>query len=262
MDMSININTSNSNLIDYLVEDVDLTKKILQKSKISSISQNRISITNLKQSIIRLGYENVHNEIQNHLASCFAKNYFSSDNEHTKTLIKRSVRLAFLGRELNSLLGLNMENLVFFAGLNFHIGEIALSMHDPRSMNEIFSMTQRGVDPKTAEIAVLGFDLAELSGKIVSKWHLPDSVIDLVKNSADLTLVHPSNYRSALLMRFVLYLTTAFSFKNLSPRAIWEKAYEYMGKLDVLHINSEIWIEQIKFLYIRLLETEHIIFQR
>jgi HD-like signal output (HDOD) protein len=263
MSMSTDVSTFNTNLIDYLAEDAELSKKIVQRSKIaSSISQARISVTDLKQSIIRLGYEHVHNEVQYHLASYFTKIYFNSDNEHTKTLIKRSIRLAFLARELNKLLGLNMENLMFFAGLNFYIGEIALSMQDSRAMQEILSMMERGVDPKTAQLTVLGFDLSELSGRIVSKWYLPDTILDLVKHSADLSYVDPQNFKSAILMRFTLFMASAFSNKSLSPKSTWDKAYEFMGKLDVKHINSETWIQEIKLLYIRLLETEHILFQR
>lgn len=263
MSMSTDVSTFNTNLIDYLAEDVELSKKIVQKSKItSSISQARISVTDLKQSIIRLGYEHVHNEVQYHLASYFTKIYFNSNNEHTKTLIKRSIRLAFLARELNRLMGLNMENLMFFAGLNFYIGEIAVSMQDSRSMQEILSMMARGVDPKTAQLTVLGFDFSELSGRIVSKWHLPDTILDLVKHSADLSVVDPQNFKSAILMRFTLFMASAFSNKSLSPKSTWEKAYEFMGKLDVKHINSETWIQEIKLLYIRLLETEHTLFQR
>jgi HD-like signal output (HDOD) protein len=196
------------------------------------------------------------------LASYFTKIYFSSNSQHTKTLIKRSVRLAFLAKELNMLLGLSMGNLLFFAGLNFYLGEIALSMHDPRAMQEILIMQERGVDPKTAQLTVLGFDLAELSGKIVSKWHLPDSILDLVKHSSDLSFVNPDHYKASILMRFILFVASAFANKNLSPKATWEKAYEYMAKLDVKHINSETWIQEIKLLYIRLLEAEHTLFQR
>jgi HD-like signal output (HDOD) protein len=263
MSMATDVNTFNTNLIDYLAEDSELSKKIVQKARLSSsISQARISVTDLKQSIIRLGYEQVHKEVQQHLAGYFTKMYFSSSSQHTKTLIKRSVRLGFLARELNKLLGLNMENLMFFAGLNFYIGEIALSMHDPRAMQEILLMQERGVDPKTAQLTVLGFDLAELSAKIVSKWHLPDPILDLVKNSSDLGFVDPDNFKSAILMRFTLFMALAFSNKNLSPKATWDKAYEFMGKLDVKHIDSETWIQEIKLLYIRLLETEHTLFQR
>jgi HD-like signal output (HDOD) protein len=263
MDMSTDVSTFNTSLIDYLAEDTELAKRIVQRSKLtSSISQARISVGDLKQSIIRLGYEHVHNEVQHHLASYFTKIYFNCDSEHAKALIKRSIRLAFLGRELNKVLGLPMENLLFFAGLNFYIGEIALAMHDPRAMQEILSMIERGVDPKTAQITVLGFDLPELSARIVSKWHLPDPILDLVKHSADLSFVDPYNYKSAIMMRFVLFIAAAFSNKNLSPKSTWEKAYEFMGKLDVRNINSEKWIQEIKLLYIRLLETEHTLFQR
>jgi HD-like signal output (HDOD) protein len=263
MSMATDVTTFNSNLIDYLVEDSELSKKIIQKARLStSSSQARISVADLKQSIIRLGYERVHREVQHHLASFFTKIYFSSNNQHTKTTIRRSLRLAFLARELNNLLGLSMGNLLFFAGLNFYIAEIALSMHDPRAMQEILNMEERGIDSKTAQLAVLGFDLPELSGRIVSRWHLPDSILDLVKHSADLSFVNPNNYKSAIMMRFVLYVATAFSNKSLSPRSTWDKAYEFMAKLDVHNINSEKWIQEIKLIYIRLLETEHTLFQR
>lgn len=263
MNLTNDVSTFSSDLIDYLAEDMELASKIVEKARTSGkFMKSRLTANDLKKSIQRLGYGHVHNEVQHSLARQYIKVYYASENQDVKTLIRKSVRTAFVAREMAAMLNSRDTTLAFFAGLNFYIGELVLALREPRIYEELQAMQARGVDAKSAQLAVLGFDLADLSTKMLEKWNLPDGVIDLVKNSADPSLVRPNNFKAAILLRFINYVVACLNSKKVSPQSMWDKAHEYMSKLEIRNMTSDKWVEEIKLLYIRLLETEYSLFQR
>jgi HD-like signal output (HDOD) protein len=260
MGLTNDVSTHSSMLVDYLSKDEKLAKTIVEKAKlISKFKQTRVTSMQLRQSIHRLGFGLIHNEVQDGFAKRYAKVFNNSKNEQVKTLIKKSVRLAYIAKELALMFNIKEANDAFFAGINFHIGEIILALRDERLHNEINKMIERGMDAKAAELAVLGYDLNELSARKLRSWLLNDRIVDIVHNARDPQGVRVNNYKFACLMQFAIYVQKSLDDKKSSPQAMWMKAVEFMTMLDST-MKSDDWVEKIRMMYIKILETEYRIF--
>ncbi len=262
MKLTNDVNTFDTELVNYLSEDKELAALIVEKARLNSrLSKTNVTASQLRQSIKRLGYGFVHNEAQMSLAKAYSKVYFQSDDEEVKALVKKSIRLAFVARELATMVKFKDTAVPFCAGLNYYIGETILALRDPRAYKELEAMKAKGMDSKTAELTVLGFDLAELATKKLEEWRLPNHIISVIKTNYSSTELSDANYKAAILMKFAEYINNSLANKKSGPHAMWDKAYEYLGKLGV-STSLEQWVEEIKLMYIKLLETEHTLYQR
>lgn len=262
MSLTTDVTTLSSTLIDYIAKDDELAQQIVQKAKLNArFKQTKVSSSQLRQSIQRLGYGLVHNEIQDNFAKQYAKVYFETDNQAVKSLIKKSVRLGYIAKELAQMMNLKETNDAFFAGINFYIGELILALRDPRSFVELNKMFEKGIDPKSAELAVLGYDLGELASRKLRAWKLNDRIVDIVHHSRDPQGVRVDNYKFSCLMQFALYVFKSLEDKTSSPQSMWMKAVEYFTMLDKAML-SDTWIEEVRMMYIRILEAEQRLFNR
>lgn len=260
MKLTTDVTTLSSTLIDHISKDDNLVQQIVEKARLSpKLSQARITSAQLRQSIQRLGYGLVHNEIQDNFSQQYAKVFSKVNNRDLKTLIKRSIRLGYIAKELAHMTGMKEAPDAFFAGINFYIGEIILGLRDERSFEELLKMLEKGVDPKSAELAVLGYDLGELAARKLRAWKLNDRIVDVVHHSRDPQGVRTDNYKFSCLMQFAVYVLKSLDDKKSSPQAMWMKAAEYLVMLDK-QMPSDTWVENIKMMYIRILEAEHRLF--
>jgi HD-like signal output (HDOD) protein len=262
MKLTNDVNTFDTELVNYLSEDKELATLIVEKARLNSrLGRANVTASQLRQSIKRLGYGFVHNEAQMSLAKAYAKVYFNSQDEEVKALVRKSIRLAFVARELTALIKSKEGAVSFCAGLNYYIGETILSLRDPRAYKELANMKAKGMEAKTAELTVLGFDLGELASRKLEEWKLPTYIINVVKTNYGATEINEANYRAATIMKFAEYINNSLANKKSGPHAMWDRAYEYLGKLGV-SITLEQWTEEIKLMYIKILETEHTLYQR
>ncbi len=262
MKLTNDVSSFSSDLINYLSQDEQLAKHIIEKARMTTrLSKARISVAQLKQSIQRLGYELVNNEIQNSLAQQYIKTYYQTEDQNLRKLIKKSVRLAYIAKDLAKRFLVDHQTDAFFIGLNFYLGDLMLLLRNPRAFKEVQNMIHKGMDLRSSQITVLGFETFELSSKKLTEWNLPHSIVDVVKNSADTSKVAATHINIAFLMQFSEYINESFSAKTNSPQSMWFKANEFITKLSG-SINKEAWVEEIKLMYIRLLETEYNLYRR
>lgn len=262
MNLTTDVTTLSSTLIDQLVNDDDLAKQIVEKARLNpKLSSKKITSSQLRQSIQRLGYGLVHNEIQDSFAKQYVKVYFQTNSQTVKTLIKKSVKLGYLAKELARMLNMKETTDAFFTGINFFIGEIILGLRDDRAYAELLQMLDKGSDPKSAELAVLGFDLGELASRKLRSWKLNDRIADVVHHSRDPMGVRIDNYKFSCLMQFALYVLRSLEDKKSSPQLMWMKTAEYLLMLDK-QMTSDQWVEGIKMIFINILESEYKLFNR
>lgn len=259
MNLTNDVRTFSSDLINRLVEADDLAAVIVEKAKVSG--STKINAHQLKLSVQKLGYGLVQNEVQESLAKEYVKIYFNNEDQSLKLLIRKSVRLAFVAKELSRILHLNSPTISFFAGMNYYIGEMVLALREPRRFKEFEKLIAKGVDYKTAEMAAVGFDMNELAAKMLEKFKLPEKLIDVISHKNKLTEVKAQNTKEAILLKFAVYVATMLGNKKTSPQAMWVRAHDFLLKLDI-EMKSDDWVEEIKLLYIRLLEQEYKLYQR
>ncbi len=260
MNLTTDVTTFSTELINYLSQDNELAQQVIEKASLHArLPRTKITAQQLQQSIHKLGYGLVHNVVQDKIAKQLVKIYFQSEDETVKTLLKKSIRLSYIAKQLAKIVGLP-DTLVFFAGLYLHLGQTVLAMRDPRSTKEIRKMSAMGSDENSSALVLMGFTFGELGATMLESWDLPENLIDIVRNQANST-VKVQNRKIASLLKFAEYINNTFADKKSSPMATWDKAYEFYTLLNH-EITMEGWIEEIKLLYIQVLETEYSLFKR
>lgn len=262
MRLTNDVQTFSSELINNLSQDEVLAKLVIEKASLyARLPKSKITALQLQQSIHKLGYGLVHNVVQDNISKQIAKVYFNATDENTKILIKKSLRLAYIAKDLSQMFKFENPSLIFFAGLYLYLGQTITSLREPRAYKEITNMVAKGTDEASASLVVLGFSFGELAAKALNSWDLPEELIDIVRNQANQTLVNERNRNVAKLLKFAEHINQILTDKASTPVSTWEKAYEFCRALDYpMDINK--WIGEVKLVYIKMLEAEHSLFQR
>lgn len=265
MKLTSDVKTFKSDLVGYLANDIKLAQAVVKratlmsKRSVSSFLSPKITRADVQKSIQRIGYGAVHNELQLNYAKQYVELYFKRDEKELKRHLKKSVRMAFLTVELAKLVEYKDTTSTFFAAMNYHIGEMVLFMRDQKRYEEYKKLISKGLDEKTAELASFGFDLGELSTKMLSKWQMPAHIIDVIANKENPEETMLSNNKLDTILRFSNYIVKAMDREDASPASLWNLANDYLLKLG-LEIDSEKWQEEIKIIFIKVLETEYTLF--
>jgi HD-like signal output (HDOD) protein len=265
MKLTSDVKTFKSELVSYLANDAKLAQAVVRratlmsKRSVSTFLIPKISKIDVQKSIQKIGYGAVHNELQLNYAKQYIDLYFKRDEQVLKRHLKRSVRMAFLTIELAKLVNYHDLTSVFFAAMNYYIGEMVLFMRDQKRYEDYKKLIEKGLDEKTAELASFGFDLGELSTKMLTRWQMPEHIIDVIANKENPEEVRNSNHRLDTILRFANYVVKAMDREDATPKSLWNLANDYLLKLD-LEIDSDKWEEEIKTIFIRVLETEYTLF--
>ncbi len=263
--LTSDVKTFKSELVSYLANDKKLAEAIVKKAtkmskrSVSDFLTPKISRLDIQKSVQIIGYGAVHNELRLKYAQQYVDLYFNREEQELKSMLKKSVRMAFLAIELAKLVEYKDITSAFFAAMNYFLGEMVLFMRDQKRYEEYKKLLEKGLDEKTAELASFGFDLGELSHKMLAKWNMPDHIIDVVSNKENPEEIGMINNKLDALLRFSDYIVKAMGNEEATPRSLWALANDYLLKLD-LEIDEEKWVEEIKGIYIKVLETEYTLF--
>jgi HD-like signal output (HDOD) protein len=258
--MTNDVNTFSSSLINNLSKNDEVSQAILNKAKIGKKSASKlITSQQLQQAITRIGYMMVHNEVERSIAKQYAKLIKNHQNKNFTNLLKSNIRLAFVAREVARLVGYHDLTSAFFSGLTSNIGLVIIALRNERAFNEIEAMNEQGLDLKGAELAILGFEHGELGARMLKKWGLPEHLQDLLLNSFLPNEVEPANVQLAYIMKLAQYISFSLGQKDSKPSYMWTKASQYFDRLHYSSTKDQ-WDEDIKLLFIRLLEFEGSVF--
>lgn len=250
--------TSNAELISVLTQDPGLANRIIEKARLQTrFNKARISASQLTQSIQRLGYERICEEMQNDLLTRFAAIFRKTDNEDLRSIVKRSIRRALVARELCKTLEHKEVIPSFFAALNFELGHLLIVFNDEKSYEEIKKMLAKGMERHAAQMAVLGYEERELAARMLEQEQLPELIIDLVNNADRPNKTKEHNRKIATLVALADYITRGlFEGQSRSPYAMWDRAHEYLQELGS-DLKMEQWANEIKAIYIKVMSAEH-----
>lgn len=256
MKLTSDVSTLNIDLIKNLSQNEKLAELILDKARVHNKYKTKISTSQLQQAIQALGYGLVYNEIQESLLKDYAKLYFASQDEVLRNLIKKSIKLAYITKELAKILNLQDLTIMFFAGLHRHTAEIILLLREPKLFINRQQLIDKGIDTKTAELAVLGYDLEDLTKLLLRKWNMPIETINLLCPSKE-----PAYRQVTTMLRFGEFVLRSMEDKHSNPETMRLMAEDFLKTLNA-KINIETWLAEIKLLYLRFIETEVRIFNR
>lgn len=165
-------------IIEY---DPGLTANLLKIVNASYFGRHRPMLT-AREAIVRLGTAQVLQfVISTGVAPSFVrkiKGYDLAPNMH----LQHSVTVAMAASELGAVLGLDVPDYVFTAGLLSEVGKILLGAYLEVDVRVILDLAmEKGLNFDRAEDEVLGINHAEVGALLLESWRLPSVLVDVVR---------------------------------------------------------------------------------
>jgi len=164
-------------LVDILKVDQAITANILKLCNSAYFGLPR-KVSSLKEAVVYLGA----NQLRQLLLSGAASKIFEKPNAgyavFADELWRHALATAVMAQVLRKFKRLKIdENTLFTAALLHDVGKVVLSNFVADKYLAIEKMVESGESSfQEAEREVLGFDHAEIGGKIAEKWEFPESI--------------------------------------------------------------------------------------
>jgi len=168
-------------LVDILKVDQAITANILKLCNSAYFGLPR-KVSSLKEAVVYLGA----NQLRQLLLSGAASKIFEKPNAgyavFADELWRHALATAVMAQVLRQYRRIKIdENTLFTAALLHDVGKVVLSNFVADKYRDIENMVESGKSSfQEAEREVLGFDHAEIGGKIAEKWEFPESIITAI----------------------------------------------------------------------------------
>lgn len=168
-------------LVDVLKVDQAITANILKLCNSAYFGLPR-KVSSLKEAVVYLGA----NQLRQLLLSGAASKIFEKPSAgyavFADELWRHALATAVMAQVLRKFRRLKIdENTLFTAALLHDVGKVVLSNFVADKYRSIEEMVESGDSSfQEAERDVLGFDHAEIGGKIAEKWEFPQSIITAI----------------------------------------------------------------------------------
>jgi putative nucleotidyltransferase with HDIG domain len=176
--LDLNSPSATEEVVALICSDPPLALRLMRLAN-SQVHATR-GIGAIPEAILRVGIDNLANMI---LALSVVE-VFVPHTRGQRNLWIHSIQAALVARRLAVLrpdMGLAAEEC-FLAGLLHDIGRFVIFEHRPQEMAQLDEAEV--ADPKelvAAELQVCGFDHAVLGNEVCRRWHLPESVCEMVR---------------------------------------------------------------------------------
>ena len=170
-----------SGLVDILKVDQAVTANILKLCNSAYFGLPR-KVSSLKEAVVYLGAD----QLRQLLLSGAASKIYEKPSEgyavFADELWRHALATAVMALVLRRHLGLKIdENVLFTAALLHDVGKVVLSTFVIEKYRDIETMVESGEHSfQEAEKEILGFDHAEIGGKIAEKWEFPSAIITAI----------------------------------------------------------------------------------
>lgn len=172
-------------LARVIEHDPGLTANLLKIVNVSNINGSEPMLT-ARQAIDRLGTQQV---LQFVISTGVAPSYVQKIEGYDLSPsmhLQHSVTVGMAARRLGNMLGLDVPDYVFTAGLLSGIGKILLGAYVKVSAAPIMDLAIKdGLSFDKAEDLVLGVNHAEVGGLLLDSWGLPQEITDVVRYHLD-----------------------------------------------------------------------------
>ncbi|QJB55861.1 HDOD domain-containing protein [Pseudodesulfovibrio sp. zrk46] len=174
-------NADIKDLARVIEHDPGLTANLLKVVNASFFSGSRPMCT-AKDAIVKLGTSQVLQfVISTGVALSYVRTvegYDLAPNMH----LQHSVTVGLAAREVGEVLGLDVPDYTYTAGLLSGIGKVLMGAYVKVNVHPILELAlERGVPFDKAEDMVLGINHAEVGGILLESWHLPPEITNVVR---------------------------------------------------------------------------------
>ncbi len=166
--------SSASDLEEVVRLEPPLAAKVLRLAN-SPYFGGRGRIADVRMAITTLGFETLRNlAVCLSVASGLAGRQPTESRLDTRQLWQHCVATGVVARALAKERGLDRPDEAFTAGLLHDIGKFVIGMGRPDAYGEVARLVvDEGLDPRAAEVAVLGFDHAIVGMAFAARWNFP-----------------------------------------------------------------------------------------
>ena len=200
-----NPNSDNTKIVDLISYDTPLTANVLRVCNSAYYSRGTAT-DNLLQAVTRLGSREVYNiVVAVTTAATLSSNQKGYGVEGTE-LWTHSVATAVSAQLIAKDLGAD-ENVAFTAGLLHDVGKIILATAMESIYDKFKEETDSGSSLVEIESKLLGCHHAEVGGRLLERWKLPEHLIAAVRYHHEPTAAksHESLTACVTLGNFIAY---------------------------------------------------------
>jgi putative nucleotidyltransferase with HDIG domain len=216
-------------IVDLIAMDPALTAKVIQRCNSTSFGLAQ-PVSDISVAMACLGFNEVYRIVTTVLMESSLGKAQIGYGIGQGQLWEHSLVSAFAGRIVAKELGLD-ENMAFTASLLHDIGKLVLNSAVQDAQEKIMALTN-GPEAQSlleAEKSILGFEHAEVGGRILARWNFPEPLSASVWHHHDPIKARPHEHLAS-----VVYVGDLIA--HLIGYCHGHQAYAVRGRIEALEI--------------------------
>jgi HD-like signal output (HDOD) protein len=176
MEVAQNPKSSASDLALVVSSDPGLSGRLLRVVNSAAYRRMR-EITSVQEALVTVGFVQARNmAISGAIAGAYAPDALNA-LFRIEVFWRHSIAVAFKGAELAGR-GRRLDvPSAFTAGILHNMGRLAMFYADPAGLDQaVAEAMRRGTTLEEVEQELLGFDHAEIGGRLATRWNLPEAI--------------------------------------------------------------------------------------
>ena len=182
MEVAQNPKSSASDLALVVSSDPGLSGRILRVVNSAAYRRSR-EVTSVQEALVTLGFVQARNmAISGAIAGAYAPDALNA-LFRIETFWRHSIAVAFKAAELAGRSRRLDVPSAFTAGILHNMGRLAMFYADPAALDQaVAEAIVRGVSIEETEAEILGYDHAEVGGRLAARWKLPEAIREAIAN--------------------------------------------------------------------------------
>lgn len=185
MEVAQNPKSSASDLALVVSSDPGLSGRLLRVVNSAAYRRSR-EITSVQEALVTIGFVQARNmAISGAIAGAYAPDALNA-LFRIETFWRHSIAVAFKAAELAGQTRRLDVPSAFTAGILHNMGRLAMFYADPAGLDQaVAEAMKREVTLEDVEQELLGFDHAEIGGRLARKWNLPEPIQEAIARHHD-----------------------------------------------------------------------------
>jgi len=177
MDLVSKDSTNAQDLAKVIEKDANITSRILKISN-SAFYGLRREVTTVQHAIVILGYKSVRSLVIATSGKAMHKRMGITE----QMMWDHSVGTAIFGRLIAASLPHTIADLAFVGGLLHNVGKAIMNNECGKAYTEVMKIVyNQGVEYLDAEKEIFQYTYPEVGFRVVEKWGLPDSIVQIIR---------------------------------------------------------------------------------
>ncbi len=169
-----------ADLASVILKDQALTMKVLRMANSARYALSVQRVTTVSRAVVILGFESVR-ALALGLGAYQLLSTLKRGGEVLRGFWTDAVATAVLAQDVAELLGYEVPEEAFVAGLLHDVGKLVLAEHDPGAASGVYGAGLHGPELLAAETRVFGVNHVEVGAELARRWELPDVLVRAIR---------------------------------------------------------------------------------